>query len=71
MAGEIFGLTPMVQDPNPRGRTTVFARLLNLRSKSTENRALTPSRAEAEMMGGSGWSARVESPIILPLRYGF
>jgi hypothetical protein len=44
MVGEIFGLTPTFQGHDARGQTTLFAKPINLRSESTENRALTPSK---------------------------
>jgi len=51
MVGEIFGLTPRIamlegrdfRGPEPLGSGHVFANPFNLRSESTENRALTPS----------------------------
>ena len=45
MVAEILGLTPRVQAREGRGQTTLFAKPFNLRSESTENRALTPSKA--------------------------
>jgi hypothetical protein len=50
MVGEIFGLTPRVQVWESRGQTTLFVIHFNLRSESTENRALTLSRREAQMV---------------------
>ena len=50
MVGEIFGLTPTFPDLNRRGQTTLFVIHFNLRSESTENRALTPSKGEAQMV---------------------
>ena len=52
MVGEISGLTPRIATlegrdlprPEPSGSDHVFAKPFNLRSKSTENRALTPSK---------------------------
>ena len=52
MVGEIFGLTPRIATldgrnfprPEPPGSDYVFANHVNTGSKSTENRALTPSK---------------------------
>ena len=54
MVGEISGLTPRIATlegrdlprPEPSGSDHVFAKPFNLRSKSTENRALTPSKKQ-------------------------
>jgi len=39
--------TPTFPVLNPRGQTTLFVMHFNLRSESTENRALTPSKPPA------------------------
>ena len=44
MVPGIFALTSRVQAWEGRGQTTLFAKLFNLRSESTENRALTPPK---------------------------